>query len=208
MIRFQNVTNGIILDNTIKRGKIFLFYSDNNLIINNSLYRNSSIILTSSNSNEIRGNELNYCEFNIYFSNNNLISKNHIFNTSTGIQIYGNINTTIRENIIHNCTEYGIFVYAKSNNTKIIDNYIYFFGFNATFIGGDCQYTELSGNIYNEPNDDGDGSNGNGTFIPDLGAIIILSVLIGGIVVVIILVGIIIYRRRLAKSYAPPDLSE
>ncbi len=108
-IVFWNVTNGIIVNNTIWNAAagIFLRFSSNNIISNNIIENNEygGIRMHSSSNNTI---------------SNNIISDNgktdQFSSSICGIFLKQSPNNTINNNIINNNNQYGINLYMSSNN--------------------------------------------------------------------------------------------
>ena len=204
-IKFNNVSYGLILNNTINLAGIFLIDSHNISISENNFGTNSSISLSSSNNNTISYNVLTNCT-NIYllYSDNNKILNNYIQYCTTGIEFRHSSDNIIMGNEIYDCQDYGIGLWFESNNNQIIENYIYnngnYTGVNQIDIDSDCTGTILSGNIYEYR--DGDLP----PFDPTL--LLILSIIIGSVALVIV-VSILIYRRyRKVKGMKHPKTSE
>ena len=114
-------------------------------------------------------------------------------------------------NEIYDCQDYGIGIWFKSNNSQIIENYIYnngnYTGVNQIDIDSDCTGTILSGNIYEYRESNGDGDGDLPPFDPTL-LLILLSIIIGSVAIIIV-VSILIYRRyRKVKGFKHPKTSE
>jgi parallel beta-helix repeat protein len=126
-IKFQNVGNGTIANNTIYgcgRG-IALAASSNNTIINNSLYNNyhSGISITNSQNNTLSTNiaSNNVRGIVMVSSSNNTINNNTVYDhTNRGIHLGYSMNNTVRSNIVYNSV-IGI-VFWQSPNNSIIGN--------------------------------------------------------------------------------------
>ena len=208
-IRFNNVSYGLILNNTISLARIFLIDSHNNSISGNNFTDDSGIFLSSSNNNTISYNSLTNCtNIHLLSSDNNKILNNYIQNCTMGIQFSNSSYNIIMGNEIYDCQDYGIGLLFGSNNTQIIENYIYNNG-NKTgqeqvYIHSDSIGTIFSGNLYEYRESNGDGD------IPpfDPTLLLILSIIIGSVAIVIV-VSILIYRRyRKVKGMKHPKTSE
>ncbi len=212
-IRFNNVSYGLILNNTINLARIFLIDSHNNLISGNNFTNNSGIFLSLSNNNTISYNTLTNCtNIHLLLSDNNKILNNYIQNCTMGILFSHSSDNIIMGNEIYDCQDYGIGLWFGSNNTQIIENYIYnngnYTGVNQIYIHNDSIGTILSGNIYDYRESNGDG-NGDGDLPPlDPTLLILISIIIGSVAIIIV-VSILIYRRyRKVKGFKHPKTSE
>jgi len=213
-IRFNNVSYGLILNNTINLAGIFLIDSHNNSISGNNFTNNSGIFLSTSINNTISNNIITNCTtIHLLLSDNNKILNNYIQNCTWGIKFQNSSDNIIIGNEIYDCQYYGIGIWSKSNNTQIIENYIYNngnkTGVNQIDIDNDSTGTTLSGNIYEyrESNGDGNGDGDLPPFDPTL-LLILLSIIIGSVAIIIV-VSILIYRRyRKVKGFKHPKTSE
>jgi parallel beta-helix repeat protein len=133
-----NFGNTIITDNIISNGNngIFLDYSDNNLIYDNSIKDNNGYGIWLNHSNY---NEINY---------------NNIISNSNGIFLYNSSYNSIKNNTnINDNSKNGIFLNETSNYNTITDNIISHNTKNGLFINDRCDHNVLSkNNIYG--NDD------------------------------------------------------
>ncbi len=181
-IELYNVTNGLIFDNDIGLAAIRLSYSHNNNISDNQI--------------------LNCKEIYFLYSDNNELRNNYIQNSTNGIILNKSNNNTIIANEIYDCADYGIKVYFASNNTRIIENYIYN---NGGYTGADqidihlidCYGTVVEGNFfrYREiiPPE-----------FPWLYIILAIAIIAAGVTI-----GVVLYRRhRRKKEYKHPEPPE
>jgi len=213
-IKFNNVSNGLILNNTISNAEIFLINSHNNSIVNNNFKINSGIFLSSSDNNTISLNSLINCtNIHFLFSDNNKILNNSIQNCTIGIKFQISSDNIIKGNEIYDCQDYGIGIWSQSNNNLIIENYIYNnankTGTEQIDIDHDSLGTTLTGNIYSyrDTNGNGDENGDIPPFDPTL-LLIVLFIIIGSIVIITITI-ILIYRRyRKIKGFKHPKTSE
>jgi len=154
------------------------------------------------------------------FSENNRILNNTIRNCIIGIKFQFSSNNVIKGNEIYDCQEYGIGIWFQSNNTQIIENYIYNnankTGSEQIDIDNDSVGTIITGNIYSyrdiNGEDDGDG-NGDGDLPPfDLTLLLVVLLIIFGSIAVITIAIILIYRRyrkvKETKHPKTPDLPD
>ncbi|TKJ16594.1 MAG: hypothetical protein CEE43_19660 [Promethearchaeota archaeon Loki_b32] len=205
-IRFNNVSYGSILNNTINLARIFLIDSHNNSIYGNNFTDDSGIFLSLSNNNTISYNSLTGCTYiHLLYSDNNKILNNYIQNCTMGIRFLHSSDNIIMGNEIYDCQDYGIVLWSESKNNQIIENYIYNngnkTGVNQIYIDFDSTGTILSGNIYEYR--DGDLP----PFDPTL-LLILLSIIIGSVAIIIV-ISILIYRRyRKVKGFKHPKTSE
>jgi parallel beta-helix repeat protein len=105
------------------------FWGDSGYLITKSIIENCiiencndyGILLSFSNNNIIRGNQINSNTSNgidIFYSNNNTISENQInSNGDSGISVDSSNNNTISENQINSNTFDGIYLSSSNNNT-------------------------------------------------------------------------------------------
>ncbi|MFX1410513.1 MAG: nitrous oxide reductase family maturation protein NosD [Promethearchaeota archaeon] len=133
-IRLESVSNGLLINNKVTSNNggygIYLYYSNNNMISENTAnYNFKGIYLESSNNIEISGNILEYNDFSgieLYGSNNNTISGNTANNNDWGIYLDSSINNTISGNIASNDITtnqyYGIFLRNNCDDNTISGN--------------------------------------------------------------------------------------
>jgi len=204
-IKLNNVSNGMIWNNHISLASIFLIDSHESSISNNTIQTNSGISLATSNINTIYNNTLNDCkEIYLGFSDNNEILNNYIKNsTNIGISLISSSNTTIKANEIYDGNDYAIGIMFASNNSNIIDNYIFKnddkTGLEQILIHGDCLGSVLDGNVFAYRDEDGRDIPG-----PDL-FLLYLIIIIGSIAAVTI-AGVFLSRRYLRqKEYKHPE---
>ncbi len=131
-IVLENVTNGIIKNNTVNEciDGIYLWESNNNIMSDNSVKNNyDGIDLWWSNNNIILDNIARKDQdvyipsdgISLYGSDNNKISNNTANdNGDSGIDLFDSHNNTISANIANN-NDIGIYL-DESNNNKIMDN--------------------------------------------------------------------------------------
>ncbi len=125
-IKFVNVTNGMIFNNTCSNngnaGILLMTGSNNNTIINNTFYENIDAgiyLYDDCSNNSIVYNKIKKCYYGIYLSgdsNDNTISLNNI---TSGISYYG-IRISSDDNIlinnrINDCGYYGIYLAFGTN---------------------------------------------------------------------------------------------
>jgi len=148
-IKFENVSNGCIWNNDISLAGIFFLDSHDNSISNNTIHTNSSIFLNLSNNNTIFNNSITQSkEIHLLFSDGNDILNNYMKDNKIGIKLQFSLNNTIKANEIYDCEEYGIGVWSGSNNTRIIENYIYNNGIEEIDIDADAFNCFLEDNIF------------------------------------------------------------
>ncbi len=146
-IKFYNVTNGILNNNTFSKNNcgisilesnniiifgndvrynkdygIYLSYSNSNTILINTVNQNywSGIYLSDSNNNTISENIVNnniVIGIRLSYSNKNGLWKNIINNNRDGIYLKESNNNTILANEASNNEGYGILLYLSDNNT-------------------------------------------------------------------------------------------
>jgi parallel beta-helix repeat protein len=126
-----NVNDLELCDGTIG---IELVYSNNNIILKNTLKNNkySGIYIESSNSNTIISNNIenNGYGISMQLANFNNIKLNNIFENIYGLYIYlSDTNNYSTNNIYYN--NYGMYFSKPSNNNNIFFNNIYENGINA-----------------------------------------------------------------------------
>lgn len=213
-IKFNNVSNGLILNSTNSNAEILLSNSHNNSIVNNNFKINSGIFLSSSDNNTISHNTIVNCiNIHFLFSDNNKILNNSIQNCTIGIKFQFSSDNIINGNEIYDCQEYGIGLWSQSSNNQIIDNYIYNnankTGSDQIDIDFDSSGTTLTGNIYSyrDTNGDGDGNGDLPPFDPTL-LIIVLFIIIGSIAIITVTIFLIFRRYRKEKEFKHPKTSE
>ncbi|KKM96110.1 hypothetical protein LCGC14_1181430 [marine sediment metagenome] len=135
-IRLDNTNKGTLTNNNLSDNGfngIFLWYSDNNTISENTANNNDNGISLNANSNNntISGNTASDNNLNgIYLedSSNNTIL-NNIINNNIQYGIYflsGSSDNTILNNIVNNNIQYGIYLRINCNRNNITENYLYF----------------------------------------------------------------------------------
>ncbi|MFX0056936.1 MAG: right-handed parallel beta-helix repeat-containing protein [Candidatus Hodarchaeota archaeon] len=195
-IKLNNVTNGLIWNNTISLAGIFILDSHNNSISNNIIHNNSSIFLNLSNNNTIANNTITESkDIHLLFSNNNKILNNYIQNNTIGIKLQFSLNNTIQANEIYDCEEYGIAIWSASNFTRVIQNYIYNNGIDEIDKDADSLNCLLEGNIF-AYREDGDGEPPKPE--PELFLLYLIILIIS--ITAVTAASVFLYRRYLRKK--------
>ena len=124
-------TNNTITNNMISNNTIGIQISSDNTISNNSLKKNAIGINAHGNYNYIVNNDIEDCvRWAIYFyGNSNFITDNYVTNPgSEGIVLSVGLDAsrynTIKGNIVHNASYYGIYLDGSSDSLLIINNTI------------------------------------------------------------------------------------
>jgi parallel beta-helix repeat protein len=180
-IAFNDVTNGQIVNNTItntfggnnERSGIHFYYSNynlvanntlfnheftiqfeancsNNIIHNNNIYENINGILSNGDNNVFSNNSIyqNDLALAIGNSKNNLISGNSIFNNGYGISVGGSGQNMIINSVIYNCFDTGIGI-DNSDHNIISNNSIFNCNINGIILYY-AHYNEISKNIFSD----------------------------------------------------------
>ncbi|MEM5855662.1 MAG: NosD domain-containing protein, partial [Candidatus Aenigmatarchaeota archaeon] len=164
------LTDSSTKNNTIKnciisnfyRG-IYLEYSSNNTLIQITAYNNSAsgiYLWTNSNFNSLS----NITSYNnsrgiyLYSSSNNSLSNITSYNNNNGIYFVSSSNNSIKDSIIQDNTEYGIYLYESESNliyNNLFNNTINFY-FEGTIYSNYWNTTKQSGTrIYSAGNEIG-----------------------------------------------------
>lgn len=134
-IDFQKVNRSIILDNYITSKKqdlglrgdgIRLWYSHDNQILSNELYKTRDLVVWYSSGNTIEGNHGSYNRYSLHFmyAGRNLVKNNLFEYSSVGIFFMYSSGTTAIGNTIRNSIgSFGVGIGMKdSSNFTLIDN--------------------------------------------------------------------------------------
>jgi parallel beta-helix repeat protein len=128
---YNKIINNIIRYNGEFGVGIFLNESLNNIIIDNTIYKNGNegIYLENSKNNYVSNNKIysnGHCSIVISNSRNNTIINNFINNNHCGISLWPNsVNNKILNNIINDHLGCGIGIWTNSNNNYIKNNSIF-----------------------------------------------------------------------------------
>ena len=135
-IDLQMVSNSKIINNYISskdvsiglRGDgIRLWYSNDNIVSNNTLYKSRDIVIWYSNNNHINDNEAKYCRYSIHFmhSGKNYVENNHFEFNSVGIFLMYSKDTLVKNNLIKSSQgATGMGIGLKDASNMIIENNI------------------------------------------------------------------------------------
>ena len=154
-IELLRSSNCFILNNEICENKkygIYLSFSSNNSITNNSALNNEyGIYLSSSNNNTLTNDNASNNHVGIYLrhSHNNTLTNTNASNNDYGIDLlYSNNNNIRNNNVSNNCC--GIWLYYSSNNFIYRNNFINKFeNVDSEYSGNTWNSTEPITYIYN-----------------------------------------------------------
>ena len=139
-IDMQLMKNSIVADNNITSKKGFelglrgdglrLWYSNDNIVRNNHLYKSRDMVVWYSHGNEILDNRGEYCRYSLHFmyAGKNLVKNNHYQYNSVGIFFMYSQDTTAEGNVIKSsqgATGMGIGLKDVSNFRLINNTVLY-----------------------------------------------------------------------------------
>jgi parallel beta-helix repeat protein len=129
-IQLLNVSNGILLNNTVKSNSygVYLFSSHNNILRLNVIINSTSGVYSSASNNNylINNTAINGLEgFYLFYSKNNTLINNTAIKSLYGIELDNSDNNTLINNFAINNSNYGIELSSTNSNILIGNTMIF-----------------------------------------------------------------------------------
>ncbi|MBD3193897.1 MAG: hypothetical protein GF317_02500 [Candidatus Lokiarchaeota archaeon] len=206
-LKFNNVTNGIIIKTKINQGLVFISNSVNVTIAHNNIFNGSSIALSNMNNSIFYNNSVIKCEevrmLDCY--SNNMSLNNIINSTYAGLILSGSNNNTVQNNEIYDGDQYGIAIWDNSKDNNVNNNYVYNNKDGEFDIDTGLELQNVIEDNYIKYKEEP--SNGDNFPPIDWRIILIYTIIIGGIAALVIGVPVYLHRRSVKekKKYMLPE---